>query len=565
MNRYPRKQLTLGNIEISPLITAEEIGYTSSEEELSQILRTFKFRDILIQLAKINLLLQRGNDFEYDEIALKEYFCKPVVLNRIDTSSSLRGRFIFNRQSTLRLLSECVSVSDPYSNITFDKADSRYNLLKCYLIANSLLDDGNSTSNITSQEEISKRVIVDSIPTMDYAINTSLEYRAKFIMVRSAEYLSRLVDAAKIHLGIEVNQTFFQEIELRIKDYQHLVYSILAAYWKFSPLEVMWRDPSRDSSVFFDTSSVPDLIPLYEKLLPHICISINDLNDEAKKFLRLKNEFLLWRKYPLVKISENQILCIDFYFLLEKLQTGVFWIIRDILEKRCRGDGQKIISLWGDIFEDYATSAIIRGIDAQVPPIEKCVTSLQYHQKEKKECTDIAVSGNETLILLECKSPILRAETKFSGDLDKFDTELKDKIVEGERPKKAKGIKQLCNAIQSLFHIDETQRKSIIEIDISRISKVYPVLVLFDRMFSAPLMNRYLDSEYERLMKGIELKGDLNIKPLTVLTIEDLESLEPYLSDTPFHVHLDNWMQWRASRNSNDKLSFSSFLYPLNS
>ena len=30
--------------------------------------------------------------------------------------------------------------------------------------------------------------------------------------------------------------------------------------------------------------------------------------------------------------------------------------------------------------------------------------------------------------------------------------------------------------------------------------------------------------------------------PLTVLTIEDLESLEPYLSDTPFHAHLDDWI-----------------------
>ena len=52
-------------------------------------------------------------------------------------------------------------------------------------------------------------------------------------------------------------------------------------------------------------------------------------------------------------------------------------------------------------------------------------------------------------------------------------------------------------------------------------------------------------------------------RALTVLTIEDLESLEPYLNDIPFHVHLEDWMQWRKSVRSNDKLSFSSFLYPL--
>ena len=54
---------------------------------------------------------------------------------------------------------------------------------------------------------------------------------------------------------------------------------------------------------------------------------------------------------------------------------------------------------------------------------------------------------------------------------------------------------------------------------------------------------------------------NLDVMPLTVLTIEDLESLEPFLSHTPLHVHLDEWMQWQAS--GNDKLPFSAYLYPL--
>jgi len=30
--------------------------------------------------------------------------------------------------------------------------------------------------------------------------------------------------------------------------------------------------------------------------------------------------------------------------------------------------------------------------------------------------------------------------------------------------------------------------------------------------------------------------------PLTVLTIDDLEDLEPYLRDTPLHSHPDEWI-----------------------
>ena len=235
--------------------------------------------------------------------------------------------------------------------------------------------------------------------------------------------------------------------------------------------------------------------------------------------------------------------------------------MRKQLEEQRQGDGQKIIALWGDIFEDYAASIIKRGIDAQAPRVEKYIIAPKYDQRQEEECTDVVICGSDTLVLLECKSPILRADTKFSGDFDKLYAELKDKIIEGERPEKSKGIKQLCNAIQYLFHTEETQRRSIEGIDISKIKKIYPVLVLSDRMFSVPCMNWFLDLEFQRLLEDIHWMENLDIMPLTVLTIEDLESLEPFLSHIPFHVHLDKWMRWQASVRNNDKLPFSAYLY----
>ena len=48
---------------------------------------------------------------------------------------------------------------------------------------------------------------------------------------------------------------------------------------------------------------------------------------------------------------------------------------------------------------------------------------------------------------------------------------------------------------------------------------------------------------------------------LTVLTIDDLEFLEPYLSDTPFHVHLDKWIT--QIFNNNEFFPFSEYLRSL--
>ena len=230
-------------------------------------------------------------------------------------------------------------------------------------------------------------------------------------------------------------------------------------------------------------------------------------------------------------------MCIDIGFLLEKLETGVFWIIRNQLEEERRGKGEEIIQLWGQVFEDYAASIIERGINAQTPSsMERYILRPKYAQRQQAECTDIAVCGNDTLILLECKAPLLSAQTKFSGNFLHLRKGLKNKIIEG------KGIEQLWNAIQSLGHTNKHKRREVEGIDISQVKKIYPVLVLPDRIFSIPLMNRFLDAEFQRLVKYKDLKDYLEVMPLTVLTIANLESLEPYFSDIPFHARLDQWI-----------------------
>ena len=140
MNRSPLKQLDIGNMIVSPVLTARKLGYTESLEELTQTLRKFNYRDILITLARINLLLQRSRDFSSDEEILKEVFCPDVWFTTGDLSDlrgfvdlqgliDLQGHIIFNRQSTLRLLIESARVSDPHSTYTLDRVNARNDLV----------------------------------------------------------------------------------------------------------------------------------------------------------------------------------------------------------------------------------------------------------------------------------------------------------------------------------------------------------------------------------------------------------------------------------------------------
>ena len=194
-----------------------------------------------------------------------------------------------------------------------------------------------------------------------------------------------------------------------------------------------------------------------------------------------------------------------------------------------------MMGLRGQVFEDYVASIVERGINAQTPSsMERFIIRPKYVQRQQEECTDIAVCGGDNLILFECKTPLLSAKTKFSGNFCN--------LYDGIKPNAIKGVEQLWSAIQTLGHTDTTQRRQVEGIDISQVRKIYPVLVLSDRIFSVPFMNRFLDSEFQRFVRYNDLKKHLKIMPLTVLTTDDLESLEPYLSDKPFHAHLDLWM-----------------------
>lgn len=288
---------------------------------------------------------------------------------------------------------------------------------------------------------------------------------------------------------------------------------------------------------------------LYNRLLQHDCISLDELQRRAQAPPNLDDEFHLFRRYPLVRISEQRLICIDMGFLMNKLETGVFWIIRNQLEDDNRQ--KQFFGLWGDVFEAYAASIIKRALTQTPSGVERCIISPKYDRKGAEECTDIAVCGDETLILLECKSVTLKAEVKFSGDFHKFYKGIKPGIID------PRGIKQLWNAIQFLGHTNKKERRKVKGIDISKVKRIYPVLVLSDHIFSFLYMNWFLNSEFQRLVKKNDLKKHLEVKPLTVLTTADLEQLEPYLKETPFYNHLDKWL---VQFQNADHLSFSAYL-----
>ena len=543
-------QIRTGDFVGVRMITATDVGYPDSEEYLTEILHSFNLREVVITLARINLLFQRSENLLECERILRNAFCSSILLNEIDQRGLSEG-IIFNRQSTLYLLNKSGAMSDPRSARTPENsADVRYELGRCYLIANELCDVESFDFKEGLPAERRSRSPAGFMPSFEYAIHVSPSPwpRIRKSIVRSADFLVRLRAKAR---NFDVDDIFYQATAgLTLQDYQCLIFGMISMVLSHSQEDVL-----KGYVGIIDIESPQSLAPLYQKLLKSVSIPIDKLTSAlmAETARSLPNEFRLWRKYPLLGISDDKIICVDVGFLTDKLETGAFWIICNKLNNETYGKGADIIGLSGEIFEEYAASIIKRGIEAQtLPNPEACVVSPKFNQKEEKECTDIAVKGRETLILKECKAPLLSAKTKFGNNPLEFHTGIERSVI--------KGIRQLCDSIHILCNRNETEKQTLRDIDISGVKKIYPVLVLAEPTFTFPTMSGFLNSEFQRYIKENPEKKELEIMPLTVMTIDEIEDLEPYLCDTPFFAHFDKWL---AVFKRNESYPFSEYLRSL--
>ena len=544
-----RNTLDLGNIVIAKVIPAKRLGVPHTEQALTEILSRFNYEDILITLSRINLILQRSVDIVEDENNLKAAFCRGTILNAIDACPDIREDFVFSRQGTLRLIDKCAFISDSQSTYTNDNIKGRNELAKAYLIVNGLFDTGSSTMSASEDEE-ERNMLVNSIPFQEYTTNEAPQVYTKHLVVRTEELLRLLQEKSSV---LDVDNIFFQKTGLTLQDYQNLVFIIVSFYWNLSTEDIAQKNPLllTSKSLFFNPNGhSDDLTPLFQKLLPLISVSIDDLNNKANEYANFIDEFRLWRDYPLLKINEIRTICVDFSFLLEKIQTGAFWLVRKWV--RDSSDKGAFEDLWGDVFEDYTASIIERGINSQSSSIqERLIFNPKYDQKPDEECVDAAVFSDDALTLFECKSTILSAASKFSGDFNKF--------YNGAKSVK-KGIEQLGKSVLHLGNKDVNQRRAVKDIDICKIKKIYPVLVLSDRLLSYLFMNQVLNSKFEVEVQKDSSMGHLEVMPLTVLTIMDLELLEPYIHDKPLNARLDEWLNWLKG---NPRIGFTAYMHDL--
>ncbi len=218
-------------------------------------------------------------------------------------------------------------------------------------------------------------------------------------------------------------------------------------------------------------------------------------------------DFLPFREYPILDLQNGKYLILDLQFVTELLFTGLYFQIFSALESHKRGHFN---SLWGRCFELYGCDLL-----KYFYPFASNILSTDINYDEGQ--IDALLDFGNYVVAIEFKFFLMEHYAKFSRDRNKLERLLELKVIENQRGEK-KGVRQLVETVSALLH------GRVANVPPNR--PVFPVMVVSEPSLECPGINTWLNTRFQQLL-GSSPDRHL-IKPLTVMSIHELEEVLPY-------------------------------------
>jgi len=234
------------------------------------------------------------------------------------------------------------------------------------------------------------------------------------------------------------------------------------------------------------------------------------------------------REKPILLAKDGRAIILDPLFYSDKVSVGPLF---HLTNNRTRDEANRIFSAFGEAFEKY-TGDILKRMFPDTPGAlsKRLACNIKGFDKTGNELEiDACLNDVREIVLFEIKA-VWIPENKILGD--KYEKYLCKRYVLSDgtnRDRKNQGIAQLARIIRIIASKEWLGQNQ----EFSEIQLIYPVLLLHDPFFLAPVYGNFLASKFKELVmpddvlrSGELKKGDVRIAPLIIMTIEDLENLE---------------------------------------
>lgn len=577
-----------------PIYYSDLMERTPSESEIDELASSFVRAPTFFMLAMLNTFISfyehdRKNftevqGFLFANLADDELFKRA---KQRFPHEQMGARPMFHRQQMLTLMKKMLLLAGDEGGHDPNDAGSKegkYALGRAALMTNDLLvseDQGRRLERREGAEDDDRRRRYEEFCTQMLPLY-ELSYPPEVMpaLVRNDEYFKifeRMAAEGKFVFsgGDSVAARFYKVTGLGLKDYLLMILSVYLYYMGVSTEEGAVRRLMENPGKF--NVGVGEIFSKMRFTADERRAFFRQTSTDvggligacrvvrSKSPLMQQYDFTALRTYPLVYTREQAdvVTCVDSSFLAEKISTGVYYNIKLPLEeeaKRLRADGEKeaakvaqkdhdnFLAYWGGAFEIYVNDRLR---DVRSPGLRRFYASPHYDEpplKSDREVFDAVLDYGRALVVFEHKGKYLELGAKYSGDRDFLLADLKSENRIG------KGVHQLADNIQWVFDNGPgAKRRTFHERngggkptkrfdlgDIGRVKRIYPVIVHQDFSLSLNCVNQIMAGFFAEEMEKRRVNHGL-AGPLSLLSVEDLEMVIPYLAALPLPDILEEY------------------------
>jgi hypothetical protein len=452
-------------------------------------------------------------------------FVEPGILNRIaiDRLPGGASSVVFNRIGCLLTIRHLMLFGGS------ERQDwNSYKIGRLALLAN---DFAQSTAVHSAPTLTSVEVSLMMAPVWDIYNSRNLGHAMSRMFTILTEILpgsDPVVRKLMSQLGIDPNKVEIDGIPLY--PFAAIVFGLFAYARSpqaklrvlFNPQEIF--APTGLSQELFDrflSARARTLEEFRSELSKGVSVSQATFSEELKRRSFLIDSLNIFRGYPLFRLDNERVVMLDVQFVVELLTSGVYWSLHDGLPQNKR---ETFKQLWGRMFELYTV-----GLLAQFYPRMSGMLSADVKYRDGQ--IDAMIDFGPYVLVMEIKSSLLTEPAKRSADKESFLADFRRKFVENERGK-PKAIKQLSAACRAILAGTIKTAKT------DGPPVIYPIFVSDEPVLEATFMNAFFNEEFQK--EGV---NDPKVRPLTLITIDELEQALCYVTDNDF-----SWKEMLDSR-----------------
>lgn len=436
---------------------------------------------------------------------------------------------IINPYSSLKLFE--YYFSQPEVPETQTQAEFEVNMFKAYLILNSEFTQKQSVAFPSAQESEEELKIPMMMFCMQYPVSDKINYDINQIWVTQmikAIYLFQFLESHdKTKPILTAFLTYFNR-----PTWQEYLKSLL-------PLTT----PAIKSEKEAHTDIVVEAGEKFEQgcaFIEKLMIEDNDKLDQ--------NDFLSVRAKPFYKVKDGVYRIIFNLFVVEKIFKGVYFLLKDILDKMPEEERKqiKISNLRSFYGDEFSEKILCYKVMESIYP-DKCIrfSGKELAAKKIDGAPDYYVRKGKNILLVESKDFLIAADKKMSFDFNVYEKEFGKVLDYEEMPDgkiKSKAIMQLINSIRRLLKKEFSTDTDYHYKEVF----IYPILLTHDHQYDTPGFNELIDFWFQDAMSELAKESLFihHVKPLSVVNIDSLIYNQVGLANgIPLHEMLNLYLE----------------------